>query len=84
MSVSLKEVIEFAGYDLTSEGDCNWLLSKRNEFEELLDAAENTLWDIDDAKFKESMAESQRQLDEEIEDRNEDTSDEYLTGEEDL
>ena len=84
MSVSLLEVIEAAGYDLTSEGDCNWLLSKRNEIEILLEAAENTIYDIQDAKFKESMAESQRQLDEEIEDRDEDTSDEYLTGEEDL
>ena len=84
MSVSLKEVIEFAGYDLTSEGDCNWLLSKRNEFEILLEAAENTIYDIQDAKFNESMAESQRQLDEEIEDRDEDTADDYNTGEEDL
>lgn len=84
MSVSLREVIEAAGYDLTSEGDCNWLLSKRNEMEELLDLAENTIYDIKEKMADEQEAEYRKQIDEEIEDRNEDTSDEYLTGEEDL
>lgn len=65
MSVSLREVIEAGGYDLTTEEDCNWLLSKRNEFNELIEQAENLLENL-------------------VEDRNEDTSDEYLTGEENL
>jgi hypothetical protein len=39
MSVSLLEVIESAGYDLTLNEDCIWLLSKQSEFEELLEIA---------------------------------------------
>lgn len=37
MSVSLLEVIEAGGYDLTTVEDANWLLSKQSEFEELID-----------------------------------------------
>lgn len=40
MSVSLLEVIEHGGYDLSLKEDAIWLLSKRNEFEELIEAAE--------------------------------------------
>lgn len=40
MSVSLLEVIEAAGYDLSTPDDANWLLSKQNEFEELIEKAE--------------------------------------------
>lgn len=40
MSVSLLEVIEAGGYDLSTREDCIWLLSKVNEFEELIAAAE--------------------------------------------
>ena len=40
MSVSLLEVIEHGGYDLTTKEDSIWLLSKRNEFEELIEQAE--------------------------------------------
>jgi hypothetical protein len=40
MSVSLLEVIEAAGYDLTTKEDCLWLLSKQHEFEELIEQAE--------------------------------------------
>jgi len=40
MSVSLLEVIETAGYDLSTLEDNEWLVSKRREFEELLDKAD--------------------------------------------
>lgn len=40
MSVSLLEVIEAAGYDLNTLEDSEWLVSKRREFEELLDKAD--------------------------------------------
>lgn len=40
MSVSLLEVIEHGGYDLSTVEDAKWLLSKRAEIEELLEKAE--------------------------------------------
>lgn len=40
MSVSLLEVIEAGGYDLTTYEDAIWLLSKKSEIEELLEEAE--------------------------------------------
>ena len=43
MSVSLAEVIEAGGYDLSTVEDANWLLSKQNEFEELIEQAENLI-----------------------------------------
>lgn len=43
MSVSLLEVIEHGGYDLSNVDDATWLLSKRNEFEELVERAEALL-----------------------------------------
>ena len=43
MSVSLQEVIEAGGYDLSTAEDANWLLSKQSEFEELVEAAEKLI-----------------------------------------
>lgn len=40
MSVSLLEVIEAGGYNLSTLEDAIWLKSKEKEFDELLDAAE--------------------------------------------
>lgn len=40
MSVSLLEVIEAGGYDVTTPEDALWLLSKQNEFEELIEQAQ--------------------------------------------
>jgi len=40
MGVLLQEVIEAGGYDLNTYEDAIWLLSKRNEFEELVDQAQ--------------------------------------------
>ena len=43
MSVSLLEVIEAGGYNLSTVEDANWLLSTQNEFEELIEQAENLI-----------------------------------------
>ena len=43
MSVSLLEVIEAGGYDLSTVEDAQWLISKQNEFEELIEQAENLI-----------------------------------------
>ena len=48
MSVSLLEVIEAGGYDLTTIEDANWLLSKRSEFEELIEEAEQLIEESED------------------------------------
>ncbi len=40
MSVSLLEVIEAGGYDITTVEDARWLVSKQSEFEQLVDEAE--------------------------------------------
>ena len=46
MSVSLLEVIEAGGYDLSLEEDCLWLLSKQSEFEELIEQAGDRLEEL--------------------------------------
>ena len=44
MSVSLEEVIESAGYSITtSKEDAIWLLSQQDEFERLKEIAEDTI-----------------------------------------
>lgn len=43
MSVSLKEVIESGGYDLTTLEDARWLLAQQSQFEELVEEAEETV-----------------------------------------
>jgi len=40
MSVSLLELIEAGGYNLALPEDANWLLSKLQEFDELVEQAE--------------------------------------------
>ena len=40
MSVSLLEVIEHSGYDVTTVADAKWLLSKQTEFTQLINEAE--------------------------------------------
>lgn len=40
MSVSLLEVIEHGGYNLNTVDDATWLLSKKAEFEELIEKAQ--------------------------------------------
>ena len=43
MSVSLKEVIESYGYDLSNPDDARWFLSRTNEIEELQELAEEVI-----------------------------------------
>lgn len=44
MSVSLGEVIEQAGYSITtSKEDANWFLAQQDEFERLKETAEDTI-----------------------------------------
>jgi len=49
MSVSLREIIEAAGYDLETYDDANWLLSKQSEFEDLIDQADMVISAEDDS-----------------------------------
>lgn len=55
MSVSLREVIEAGGYDLNTLEDAFWLLSKQNEFVELIEQAE----ELRDKKAEEELTESE-------------------------
>ena len=49
MSVTLNEVLESAGYEVnTTYDDANWLLSKRNEFEQLIEEAERVVDEKDE------------------------------------
>lgn len=43
MSVTIKEVIESGGYDLTSLEDARWLLGQQTQFNELVEEAEETV-----------------------------------------
>ena len=52
MSVSLAEVIQSGGYDLSKPDDCRWLLSRKFEFEELVEFAENVIEEAEDAEQK--------------------------------
>lgn len=45
MSVSLREVIEAGGYDITTPEDARWLLGRKEEIEGLLEQAEEVVWD---------------------------------------
>ena len=49
MSVSLDEIISHAGYDIKNNiDDARWLLAQKDEFEELLEIAEQTVDDYDE------------------------------------
>ena len=43
MSVSLLEVLDNAGYNIDEKDGAEWLISRQNEFDELLERAEATL-----------------------------------------
>jgi hypothetical protein len=57
MGVLLAEVIEAGGYDLTLKDDIVWLLSKRREFEELIETAETRLEEIETAEAFKNLKE---------------------------
>ena len=48
MSVSLREVIEAAGYDLSKKDDMIWLISKVSEFKELVVEVEDRLEELEE------------------------------------
>lgn len=50
MSVSIKEVIESAGYDLTTLDDARWLVSQEADFDELIEAAEELIEEAENAE----------------------------------
>lgn len=43
--ISLLEVIEAGGFDLSTEEDAEWLLSTQSEYEDLIEKAEELLED---------------------------------------
>lgn len=43
MSVSLLEVIEAGGYDLSTKEDAEWLVCQQSQFEELLEKAQELI-----------------------------------------
>ncbi len=43
MSVSLLEALEGSGYNFDLREDCEWLVSKQSEFEELIEKAQETI-----------------------------------------
>ena len=58
MSVSLREVIEHSGYDLTTADDARWLLSNRTEFEQLVEEAEELVEEAENAEREEDEDEN--------------------------
>ena len=49
MSVSISEVLEDAGFDIkNNKHDALWLLSQANEFDEMLDNAEDCINKLED------------------------------------
>lgn len=57
MSVSILEVIDHGGYDLSTEEDARWLLAQRNQWDELVDAAEELVNKIEEAETERLEAE---------------------------
>lgn len=55
MSVSLREVIEAAGYDLLTKEDALWLLSQQNNWDELVEEAEDRIEEIENATLEEAQ-----------------------------
>ena len=45
--VSLLQILEKAEYDFTTLEDCQWLVSVKREFEELVDEAEDTIYNLE-------------------------------------
>ena len=48
MSTSILEIINAGGYDLTTLEDARWLIANVNEFEELIEQAENLIEEDED------------------------------------
>ena len=52
MSVTLQDVIEAGGYDLSTVEDARWLLSTQTEYEELIEAAEELIEEAEEAEYE--------------------------------
>lgn len=50
MSVSIREVIEAGGYDLTTLEDARWLVSQETSFDELIEQAEELIEEAENAE----------------------------------
>ena len=68
MSVSLREVIEAGGYDLSTFEDAQWLKSKEAEWERLLEEVETLIHDTEDREMEESEREYRELFPEEDDD----------------
>lgn len=64
MSVSILEIIEAGGYDLTTLEDNIWLLAQVNEFEELVDKAQTMVEEEQERLDAIEEAEYQRRFNE--------------------
>lgn len=53
MSVSIREVIESGGYDLTTVEDARWILAQEAEFDELIEQAEELVEEAKNAELEE-------------------------------
>ncbi len=54
MSVSLSEVLSDAGFDIkNNRDDAQWLLSQRDEFDELCETADETIDKFDEEDYDE-------------------------------
>lgn len=53
MSVSLLEVIESGGYNLENIEDCYWLVSREDEFEELIKNAIDKIDSYEEERYEE-------------------------------
>lgn len=60
MSVTIREVIEAGGYDLTTVDDANWLLAQQEQFAELVEEAEDFMEEID--RLNEVASEEEAEL----------------------
>ena len=70
MSVSLIEVIEAGGYDLTTLEDAAWLLSVASEFDDLVMDAEELIEEEEQRQMDEAEAEYQKSFPKEDDDDN--------------
>ena len=65
MGVSLQEVIEAGGYDLTTYEDAVWLLGKQGEFEDLIERVEEIVEEFEAKEREEAEAEYRKTFPEE-------------------
>jgi hypothetical protein len=67
MSVSIKEVVEAGGYNLSTLEDARWLKSQESQFEELIADAEALIEEEEERENAEAEAEYKRNFPDEEE-----------------